>query len=130
MSSQRDWQENLALGQNEVFEAERSYRTKDEENRTLFNTATFSHDYKLAQAYASVRILEYRGEGDLAVESFDDYLAPRAAALRARFQTTEHSREPGRQLTTKAKGEAARTLTTTGRIQQINDNFNTMHLLS
>ncbi|MGP1385928.1 MAG: hypothetical protein ACTS2F_20380 [Thainema sp.] len=92
MSNQREWQDNLALGQNQVFEPDQNYRTKDEDNRTLFNTATFTHDYKLAQAYASVRVLEYRGEGDLKVESFDDYLAPRAAALRARFQSIEHPR--------------------------------------
>jgi hypothetical protein len=92
MSSQKDWQENLSVGQNEVFGSDQTYRTKDLENRTLFNTATFSQNYKLSQAYASVRILDYRGEGDLRVGTFNDYLTSLAATLRAIFQATEHAR--------------------------------------
>ena len=72
MSASRQWQESLILGKSEVFEADREYRTKEAEDRTFFNTETFENEYKLAQAYANVRILEYRGEGRLEVKTFED----------------------------------------------------------
>jgi hypothetical protein len=92
MSMSRQWQESLILEKSEVFEADREYRTKGAEDRTFFNTQTFENEYKLAQAYANVRILEYRGEGRLEVETFDDYFAQREMIIKARFQAVEKSR--------------------------------------
>ncbi|MBU0945698.1 MAG: hypothetical protein KJ804_05235 [Proteobacteria bacterium] len=92
MTNPKKWQESLILEKDKTVEADQEYRTSDAENRTFFNTATLSNDYKLAQAYSSVRILEYRGEGSLAVENFDEYFAPRAEVLRRRFEAVEHTR--------------------------------------
>jgi hypothetical protein len=92
MKTPREWQASLTLPQGDTFGSDMEYRTTDAETRTFFNTATLAADYKLAQAYSSVRILEYRGEGDLAVETFEDYIAPRADALAQRFDAKEHPR--------------------------------------
>ncbi|KAF5413524.1 MAG: hypothetical protein C5S49_08340 [Candidatus Methanogaster sp.] len=92
MNTSRQWQESLILGKSEAFETDREYRTKEMEDRTFFNTQTFENEYKLTQAYANVRILEYRGEGRLEIETFDDYFAPREVTIRARFQAVEKPR--------------------------------------
>ncbi len=92
MTNPKKWQETLILEKDKVVEADQEYRTNDAEDRTFFNTATLSNDYKLAQAYSSVRILEFKGEGRLDVESFEDYFTPRAEVFKRRFTAEEHSR--------------------------------------
>jgi hypothetical protein len=85
MSGQRE-QRHRVLPKHQTFVAERHRRAEKFGERTHFNVDAIGREYKLAQAYANVRNLEYRSDGPLELQSFDQYLAARAKTVPPGFE--------------------------------------------
>lgn len=84
--------EGLIQPKNSVFEAKEAYRSESSEDRTNFNPNSMGRVYKLSQAYASVRNLEYRSDGEIAHQKFRDYLVRREHLIPVRFRIVDKPR--------------------------------------
>jgi len=93
MSDEENWEKRLALEKGQEFSAGSSFRGKMEGNRTMINLEALSREYKLGEAYANVRNLEYRSEERIEIQTFDDYLTLRGEEVPSRF-TVERKRRP------------------------------------
>jgi hypothetical protein len=65
---------SLYLDRNKVFKRGENYRGERIGDRTVINRNAFLRDYKLGQAYANVRNLEFRSKEAVKLQSFREYL--------------------------------------------------------
>lgn len=92
MSNEKTWKERLALGKNNVVKAGNRFRVEIVGDRTIINLEALTREYKLAQAYASVRNLEYRSERPIKIQTFNDYLVLRKDLVRLAFKVEQKPR--------------------------------------
>src|SRR3972149_4578321 len=92
MSKRKTWKERLVLGKNEVFKAGNRFQMEVSEERTFINMESFSREYKLAQAYANVRNLEYRSDKPITIQTFKDYIRERGDLLKLLFKAEQKPR--------------------------------------
>lgn len=81
-------------GKRQKFEAEYFVRSRVEGERTLFNLQALGREYKLGQAYRSVRNLEYRADRRLTAQNFKDYLTQYGDIFAPAFNFIEQPRPP------------------------------------
>lgn len=74
MSNDKISEERLVLGKKQVFRAGNFFREEIVGDRTIVNLKALSREYKLGQAYASVRNLEYRSDEAIKVQTFKEYI--------------------------------------------------------
>lgn len=77
--------DRLVRPRNEALTADTDFRAVLLEDRTLFNVEALGREYKLAQAYASVRNLEFRAEKTVELQTFRNYIEFRKDLLKLRF---------------------------------------------
>jgi len=92
MTNERKWKESLVLGKYQEFKAGTQFRTKIVKDRTIFNLEALGRDYKLGQAYRSVRNLEYRYEGSFKLQTFKEYLEIKGVSPKQRFSAEQKPR--------------------------------------
>ncbi len=90
---------DFALGKGQVFDGAHRVREELAGNFTRINPINekvFSERYKLAEAYRKVRNLEFRQEGPLRLQRFDDYLKLQKdwLSMRLVFQTKPRPKYP------------------------------------
>jgi len=86
------WRERLVLGRNQVFKAGGIRRSEIRGDRTTFNLEALVGEYKLGQAYSSVRNLEYRAEEAVKIQVFRKYIALRRVRLKIPFTVEQKPR--------------------------------------
>ena len=94
------WKDRFVLGKNQVFKADviqdivesGNLRMEVKGDRTYINLESLSREYKLAQAYASIRNLEYRSDKKIMIQSFKDYLTSRGDLIKLLFNAQEKPR--------------------------------------
>ena len=69
----KEWEEKLILDKDKIFESGKQFRGKKIGNRTYINLKSLKNDYKLKQAYASVRNLEFRSDVVIKKQFYEDY---------------------------------------------------------
>jgi len=84
---------HLVLGKNQVFRAGNQIRTEVVGDRTVFNLGELAQEYKLSEAYANVRNLEFRSDKEIEIQTFREYLDLRAEVVPAAF-SVERKRRP------------------------------------
>jgi len=92
VSEKKSWKERLVLAKNQVFKAGTPFRGEIVENRTIINLESLKREYKLAQAYANIRNLEYRADKAVKLGMFKDYLAERAKLVQLVFKAQQKPR--------------------------------------
>ena len=60
MANEKQWYSRLIQDKNKALTAVKEFRTKVDEDRTLFNINNLEGEHKISQAYLSVRNLEFR----------------------------------------------------------------------
>jgi hypothetical protein len=84
---------HLVLGKNQVFRAGNQIRTEVVGDQTVFNLGELAQEYKLSEAYANVRNLEFRSDKEIEIQTFREYLDLRAEVVPAAF-SVERKRRP------------------------------------
>lgn len=84
--------EALIQPKNAALEKKEVNRTKLLDDRTIFNSSSLGRVYKLSQAYASVRNLEFRADKEIAHQSFRDYFIRREHLLNVKFNIEDKPR--------------------------------------
>ena len=74
MSNEKSEKERFIFGKGKELSAGMNIRGKTVGDRTIINIEALSREYKLAQAYANVRILEFRSKERIKIQSFKEYL--------------------------------------------------------
>ena len=82
MNGERDQQRPRG----QVLTADGHRKAEAAGDRTHFNVEAIGREYKLAEAYANVRNLEYRSDGTWELETFPQYFEARAAVAPPGFQ--------------------------------------------
>lgn len=90
MLLEKKWKGRLELDKNQVFKAGKQFRARIENDRTIFNLLARGRDYKLGQAYSSVKNMEYQGSVQL--QTFDDYLGMLEGIIGLRFKAEQKPR--------------------------------------
>ncbi len=86
MSNELKWNQRLVRDKKTAFKAGERYRGALVGERTIINLDALSREYKLGQAYANIRNLEFRSEGVVKLQSFKDYLKLRGDWLKLGFK--------------------------------------------
>ena len=86
MSNGKSEKERFIFGKGKEFSAGMNIRGKTVGDRTIINIEALSREYKLAQAYANVRILEFRSKERIKIQSFKDYLDIRKDLIKILFK--------------------------------------------
>ena len=73
MSQKINFEKRLLRKKNEVLEARERVTGEIVGDRTLIDLNAFSREYKLGQAYANVRNLEYRADEEIRIQSFEEF---------------------------------------------------------
>lgn len=84
---------HLVLGKSQVFRAGNQIRSEVVGDRTVFNLGELAQEYKLSEAYANVRNLEFRSDKEIEIQTFREYLDLRAEVVPAAF-SVERKRRP------------------------------------
>lgn len=92
MSRRRYFEDRIIRSKKEVLRAGEYVKSEVVENRTLFDLNTFKREYKLAQAYANVRNLEYRSDVAVKIQPFFDYKRLRGVVFELGFHAVEKPR--------------------------------------
>jgi hypothetical protein len=92
MTDEKTRKERLVLAKNQVFRAGERVREEVVGDRTFSNLGELSREYKLAEAYASVRNLEFRSDRTIELETFGDYLDVRRDLLPLAFEVDRKRR--------------------------------------
>jgi hypothetical protein len=92
MANGLNWKERLVLDKKGVFNAGERFRGALAGDRTLINLDAWSNEYKLGQAYANIRNLEFRSEKAVKLQDFKDYLTLRGDLIRLAFKTEQKPR--------------------------------------
>lgn len=82
-TSKRRGEEDV-LGKNQTLGADDRPRAQFTEDHTVFDIHSMGRAYKLQEAYANVRNLEYRSDKAVKVQTFREYLTTRRPAARRR----------------------------------------------
>ena len=91
MSKKRTRKKRLELEKNKVLKAGKNIRGEIIGDQTFINLEALG-EYKLDQAYACVRNLEYRSDGPVEIQTFGEHLDLRRDRLRLRFKIEEKPR--------------------------------------
>ena len=92
MANDKSWYSHLVQEKNKTLTAVKEFRTKIDEDRTLFNISALEGEHKLSQAYLSVRNLEFRDKDEIKIQSFKEYLKLRGDILQIKFKVEEMDR--------------------------------------
>ncbi len=92
MSYERNWKERLICEKNLAFKAGARFRGEIVGDQTIINLEAFAREYKLAQAYSSVRNLEFRSKGAIKFQTFNDYIILRKDLVKAKFKAEQKPR--------------------------------------
>ena|SRR5690606_40738278 len=92
MANGLNWKERLVLDKKGVFNAGERFRGTLAGDRTLINLDAWSNEYKLGQAYANIRNLEFRSEKAVKLQDFKDYLKLRGDLIRLAFRAEQKPR--------------------------------------
>lgn len=92
MSRIKDLQHQVILDKKQTLSKAGSVHTKVLEDRTLFQVEAFKHDYKLSQAYSSVRNLEYHADKAVQLQTFKEFLAERGRLHKVELNAVEKPR--------------------------------------
>jgi len=92
MSKRKTWKERLVLGKKHVFKAGKRFRGEIVGNRTIINLEALAREYKLGQAYANIRNLEYRSDKEIKLQTFKDYLVLRRDLVKLAFKAEQKPR--------------------------------------
>jgi hypothetical protein len=92
MSTKIKWIERLVLKDKQAFKAGNRFRGEIVGDRTIINLESFTREYKLGQAYANVRNLEYRSDGPIKIQTFKEYVDLHTELLKSRFKAEEKPR--------------------------------------
>lgn len=93
MRSDKTWEERMVLGKRKALTTGEVPRGEIAGDRTIINMQAFSRQYKLADAYANVRNLEFRSDRAVELETFGDYVKLRRELVRIPFDA-ETKRRP------------------------------------
>lgn len=92
MANVKIWNKRLVQERHKALTDYRPYRSEVNEDRTLFNIDALGRDYKLGQAYSSVRNLQFRDRDAVKLQSFREYLELRGDLLKLRFRVKTQPR--------------------------------------
>jgi hypothetical protein len=92
MSGRINFEERIIRREREVLRAGDYVRGEVVEDRTLIDLHTLRREYKLAQAYANVRNLEYRSVEAVRLQEFLDYRRIRGAVFELGFNAVQKPR--------------------------------------
>lgn len=84
--------ERFILEKGNELSAGRNIRGKIDGDRTIINIDALSREYKLGQAYANVRKLEFRSKEKIKIQNFKDYINIRKDFIRILFKVEQKSR--------------------------------------
>ena len=85
--------DHLVLGEDEVLQAGGRLDGKIVGDRTTIDLGELAQEYKLGEAYANVRNLEFRSDKEMKIQTFSDYLDLRAEVVPPAF-SVERKRRP------------------------------------
>ena len=85
--------DHLVLGEDQVLQAGSRLDGKIVGDRTTFDLGELAQEYKLGEAYANVRNLEFRSDKEMKIQTFSDYLDFRAEVVPPAF-SVERKRRP------------------------------------
>ncbi|MHA1192318.1 MAG: hypothetical protein ACTSP9_08485 [Promethearchaeota archaeon] len=92
MSHKKVKKEIEILDKNKTFESVKNFTGEIVGNRTLINLKTLKREYKLAQAYANIRNLDFKSEKAVKLQKFEDYVLLRKDFLKLFFKPKEMPR--------------------------------------
>lgn len=92
MANELNWKKRLVLDKKGVFKAGERFRGALVGDRTIINLDAWSNEYKLGQAYANIRNLEFRSERTVELQDFKDYLKLRGDLIRLEFRAEQKPR--------------------------------------
>jgi hypothetical protein len=78
MSNETISREGPVLGEHQAFQAGSRIRGEVVGDRTIIDLGELAQEYKLAEAYANVRNLEFRSDKEIKIQTFREYLDLRA----------------------------------------------------
>jgi len=84
--------DELVLSKHRIFKAGQRFRGALLGKRTVINLNTLTQEYKLGQAYASVRNLEFRSVRAVKLQTFKNYLRLYGDILKAKFMADQKTR--------------------------------------
>lgn len=85
MTNSEESNKHLTLRENQVFRAGSHIHAEIVGDRTVINLGELTHRYKLSEAYANVRNLEFRGDEEIKIQTFKEYLDLRTDIMPAAF---------------------------------------------
>ncbi len=85
--------DHLVLGEDQVLQAGSRLEGKVVGDRTTIDLGELAQEYKLGEAYANVRNLEFRSDKEMKIQTFSDYLDFRAEVVPPAF-SVERKRRP------------------------------------
>ena len=85
--------DHLVLGEDQVLQAGSRLDGKIVGDRTIIDLGELAQEYKLGEAYANVRNLEFRSDKEIKIQTFRDYLDLRAEVVSPAF-SVERKRRP------------------------------------
>lgn len=92
MFNDRQWRERLIRNEGEIVRQREIPKGEIVGERTIINLNALKHQYKLGQAYANVRNLEFQSRRKLKLQTFRDYLDVRVDEIRLRFNVEQKPR--------------------------------------
>lgn len=92
MDNEKTGRKSIVSGMGEEVNTIENLYSRIVEDRTLFNLQTYPRRYKLANAYASVRNLEFRSREGYKLQMFKDYLNINKDRLALAFTASEKKR--------------------------------------
>jgi hypothetical protein len=92
MSNDKEVTGPLTLEKGGVFSGTDHIHGRKQADRTLIDLHGLRREYKLGQAYANVRNLEFRSDKKIKLQTFKDYLALRGDLLKLRFKAEQKPR--------------------------------------
>jgi hypothetical protein len=92
MTEEMDVERSLSLAEGEAFEAGGLAQMEVEGDYTKLDLGALTDQYKLSDAYKSIRNLEFRSDTELELQMFSDYQEARAPVVPAAFEAETKSR--------------------------------------
>lgn len=93
MSNETISREGPALGENQEFRAGSRIHTEVVGDRTIIDLGELAQEYKLSEAYANIRNLEFTSDEEIKIQTFREYLDVRAPVAPPAF-SVERKRRP------------------------------------
>jgi hypothetical protein len=92
MNEERESTGDFVLGKGLVFRAGSGIRTEIAGDRTKIDLGELAQEYKLSEAYANVRNLEFRSDREIRLQTFREYLEMRGELVRVPYGTERKPR--------------------------------------